>query len=143
MVDAKIRELELDDVPHMVRIYEKITGEKIDEDTMSAKIEHGQSLTALGAEVDGVLAGFIIGESEQGVFGEEETIGWINMVGLDPDHRNLGIGKKLGKELINRFHGLGIKIIRTIVEDEDYNLLSYFKSLGLTKVPWTVLELKD
>ncbi len=131
----------LDDVPRIIEIYEKITGEHVDEDTINEKIEYGQCLTALGAVKDGKLVGFIIGETEQGAFGEEEAIGWINMVGLDPEYRNMGYGKALGKELLNRFHGMGIRKLRTIVEDEDYGLLNYFKSLGLQKVPWTVLEL--
>ncbi len=142
MADITIRELSLDDVPRMVEIYRELTGEEIEEDTMSEKIEHGQCLTALGAEVEGNLVGFIIGETNQGTFGEEETIGWINMVGLDKNYRKMGIGTRLGKELLARFQGLGILKIRTIVEDRDYGLLNYFRSLGLEKVPWTVLELK-
>ncbi|RMG39486.1 MAG: GNAT family N-acetyltransferase [Methanobacteriota archaeon] len=141
MAEITIRELSLDDVPRMVEIYKGLTGDEIDEDTMSEKIEYGQCLTALGAEADGMLVGFIIGETNQGTFGEDETVGWINMVGLDKKYRKMGIGTKLGKELLARFQGLGIKKIRTIVEDRDYGLLNYFRSLGLEKVPWTVLEL--
>ncbi len=139
----EINELTLDDVSKMVEIYTKVTGKKnMTEEKMSEKIDYGQCLTAVGAFNDSVLVGFIIGDVTQDSFGLEEQIGWINMVGVDPEFNKLGVGKMLGKELLNRFKGLGTRQVRTIVQDKDEGLYQYFLRLGMNEASWKVLESK-
>lgn len=139
MTEAIFRNLELHDISRIQEIYQKITGDEELEEEFLVEVIDG-SLASLGAEIDGFLVGFVLGEIRKGAFGETYLVGWINMIGVDPQNRGMGLGKKLGEEIMSHFKGLGVRKVRTIVEDQDYQLLSYFKSIGLEKVDWTVLE---
>ena len=52
----------------------------------------------LVAEVDGKVAGFIIGEIRAWEFGSPPA-GWIFAIGVDPESRQIGIGTHLFKAI--------------------------------------------
>lgn len=136
-----IRPLDVDDIPKIIEIFEMITkSDGPDPDDLEARIEYGHNF-CLGAEIDNQFVGFIFGSSDKGFFGELETIGSIGLLGVHPEHRNQNIGSALGKELIEQFKGLGIKKIRTRVDNNDTSLLKYFMNIGLKPSNWTMLEL--
>ncbi|MHA2504395.1 MAG: GNAT family N-acetyltransferase [Candidatus Kariarchaeaceae archaeon] len=136
-----IRPLQIDDTEEIIEIYETITGENgPDEDDLESRMDYGDSLLCLGAEQNGKLIGFIFGSTRRGEFGETDMIGWVGLLGVHPQFRNLEIGRNLGIELINQFRGLGVKTIRTTVTNNNTSLLKYFMNLGLQPAPWTMLE---
>jgi ribosomal protein S18 acetylase RimI-like enzyme len=140
-MEFDIRPLDVNDIPKVVEIYETITDQSgPDPDDLEARIEYG-NMFCLGAEHNGTLIGFILGSSDKGSFGELETIGTIGMLGVHPDHRNKNIGRALGQELIGQYRALGIKKIRTRVDNNDTGLLKYFMNIGLKPSNWTMLEL--
>jgi ribosomal protein S18 acetylase RimI-like enzyme len=139
MTQFSFRNLEMYDTQRIQEIYSRITATNDLEEEILVEIIDG-SLASIGVEQDGILVGFVLGEVRKGAFGETESVGWINMIGVDPEYRGKSLGKKLGEEILQHFKGLGINRIRTIVKDDDYQLLGYFKSIGLQKVDWTVLE---
>ncbi|MDH5404897.1 MAG: GNAT family N-acetyltransferase, partial [Candidatus Heimdallarchaeota archaeon] len=99
-MDYIIRKLELEDIPQIMEIYEKITDTKSpDTDELEARMDFGESLLCLGAEIDNTLIGFIFGNIRRGEFGEEKPVGWIGLIGVDPKFQNEKIGRKLGIEL--------------------------------------------
>jgi predicted N-acetyltransferase YhbS len=133
MPDIKIRPLESGDIKDIIKIEKSIfSGRKKSKWEKSAMyyIEHGEAELRLGAEIDGKFVGFIIGDLRQSEFGLEELIGWIKVLGVAPSHQGSGIGGKLGEKLLANFKSRDIKTIKTFVEWDSGDLITYFKSLG-------------
>ncbi len=146
---VKIRPLSLDNIKDIVRIEKLIEGKLgiINEERMGYlkeatrySIEHSDSMMSLGAELDGNIVGFIIGEIRIWEFGIGEKTGWIRILGVDPDFQRSGIGRKLGEALLEHFERRGIKRVRTMAEWYTGDLISYFKSLGFNMLNMIPLE---
>ncbi len=146
---VKIRPLSLDDIKDIVRI-EKRLEEKlgvISEERMEYlreatryNIERSEPMMNLGAELDGNIVGFIIGEIRIWEFGIGEKTGWIRILGVNPDFQRCGIGRKLGEALLEHFERRGIKRVRTMAEWYPGDLISFFKSLGFNILNMIPLE---
>jgi ribosomal protein S18 acetylase RimI-like enzyme len=95
---------------------------------------------ALGAEVDGELAGFLFGEVRAFEFGSPPC-GWIFAVGVDPAHQRAGIASRLLDEACRRFQSAGIATVRTMVERRDVPVLAFFRAHGFAAGEFTQLEL--
>jgi ribosomal protein S18 acetylase RimI-like enzyme len=144
-----IRLLGMDDLEDILRIQQRIVGEQQSEnsdrlaslkDTTVYHLQHGDPLMNLGAEIDGKLVGFVIGEVRRWEFGRSEMIGWILILGVDPEYQGMGAGRKLGHTLLEHFRKKSVKKIQTLVEWHDGDLISYFKSLGFNLLPMLPLE---
>lgn len=86
----------------------------------------------LVAETDDAVAGFIVGSIKDWGFGVKHT-GWIEIVGVSPEHMGKGIGKALGEALIGHFRGKEIKEVYTSVRWDSGDLIEFFKSIGFDK----------
>ncbi|MEE8594184.1 MAG: GNAT family N-acetyltransferase [Candidatus Bipolaricaulota bacterium] len=82
----------------------------------------------LGAEVDGVLVGVVLGT-------HDGRKGWINRLAVLPDHRERGIGRALVMETEKRFNGLGIKIVTCMIEGGNDSSEDFFESIGYVRHP--------
>ncbi len=150
-VSAKIsiRFLGMDDLEDILRIEEKIIRERNDEyaerleslkDTTVYHLQHGDPMLNLGAEIDGKLVGFIIGEVRRWEFGHGGMTGWILILGVDHEYQGMGVGHKLSSTLLEHFRKKNITKIRTMVEWHEGELISYFKSLGFKMLGMLPLE---
>jgi N-acetylglutamate synthase len=77
----------------------------------------------LGAEVDGVLAGVVLGT-------HDGRKGWINRLAVRPMFRLRGIGKALVAEVERRIVASGIQIVTCLIEGENDASKRFFESLG-------------
>ncbi len=105
---------------------------------------HGQPGRAqerlfLVAELDGRLAGFIVGEIRAWEFGSPPC-GWVFALNVDPAVREGGIGASLFEAMCARFRAAGISTVRTMVNRRQRVQLSFFRSQGLTTGPYIELE---
>ena len=82
------------------------------------------------AELDGAIIGFMLGEVRSGEFGLEEPTGWIEVLGVHPDHRERGVGRRLADAMLAHFRSRGASEVRTLVEDSSEGIASFFGSLG-------------
>lgn len=146
---SNIRLLNMDDIEEILRIEKKIEEErnleipermKFLRETALHHLQHGDPLMNLGAEIEGVLRGFILAETRLWEFGRSEKIGWIKVLGVDPEYQNKGIGKKLGETLLKHFERVKVRRVRTLVNWYEGNLISYFKSLGFDILNMIPLE---
>jgi ribosomal protein S18 acetylase RimI-like enzyme len=101
------------------------------EDLFAAFIGHSPKTCLIAVEND-VVVGFIVGDVKEWGFGVERT-GWIEIVGVSPEHMGKGIGKALGEALIQYFKSEGIKEVYTSVRWDSGDLIEFFKSIGFDK----------
>ncbi len=101
------------------------------EDLFSAFIRNSPK-TCLVAEDADTVVGFIVGDVKEWGFGVERT-GWIEIVGVNPDHMGKGIGKALGEALLAYFRDEDIKEVYTSVRWDSGDLIEFFKSIGFDK----------
>jgi ribosomal protein S18 acetylase RimI-like enzyme len=144
-----IKLLDTSDLEEILNIADKI--ERLDnsekakrmaslKETAVFQLEHGDPSLNLGAEVDGKLIGFILGEIKIWEFGRGETTGWIKVLGVDRDYQGRGVGHKLGDTLLSHFQKKNVKKVRTLVDWYEGDLISYFKSLGFNMLNMLPLE---
>ncbi|OGR27950.1 MAG: hypothetical protein A2277_07040 [Desulfobacterales bacterium RIFOXYA12_FULL_46_15] len=74
------------------------------------------------------IIGFIMGELYIGEFGISREGASIDTIGVDPDFRRQGIGKKLMDEFVDHLKQLGVQKINTLVGKEDTRLMNYFNA---------------
>lgn len=94
---------------------------------------------ALGAEVEGELVGYLLGEVRAFEFGAE-TCGWVFAVGVDPNAMRHGVASQLLGEACRRFRAAGIAQVRTMVRRSDVPVLSFFRAHGFVAGEFTQLE---
>jgi ribosomal protein S18 acetylase RimI-like enzyme len=93
----------------------------------------------LAAEVQGSVAGFLVGDVRAFEFGSEPC-GWILEVGVQPRHARAGVGSALLMEACRRFRAAGVPTIRTMVRRNDVPVLTFFRSNGFVGGPYVQLE---
>jgi ribosomal protein S18 acetylase RimI-like enzyme len=135
LAKLNIRPLAIGDLDAIVEIDRKVSGEAR-RDFWGEKIELPSSrypLSGLCAEFEGRLVGFIVGEVSGWEFGIPEIVGWISTIGVDPDYQHKGVARKLTQELIKHLKEIGVGVIYTLVNWNDWDLLKFFHAMGFTR----------
>ena len=97
------------------------------------------------AEVDGKVVGFVVGgvvnrKEGQSIFNLLHTedpsslhqlVGWMDMIGINPEHRNIGIGSSL-TEAFYRECKRRNAVMRIIAYNNDEKLAGFLESMGFT-----------
>lgn len=132
---VSIRPMTIGDLDAIVEIDRKVLG-KPRPDYWMKKIELPNPrypLSCLVAEYEGEVIGFMVGEVSGWEFGIPDTIGWISTIGVDPAYQNRGVARKLGQEFIKNLKAIGVTIVYTLVNWNDWDLLKFFRSMGFTR----------
>ena len=130
-----IRPLTIADLDAVVEIERTILG-KTRRDYWEKKIETPNAqypVSSMAAELDGKVIGFIVGEVSGWEFGIPETIGWISTIGVDPVYQHRGVARRLSQEFIGNMKSIGVKIVYTLVNWSDWDLLKFFHAMGFTR----------
>jgi ribosomal protein S18 acetylase RimI-like enzyme len=135
LTGMRIRSLTIADLDAVVEIERKILG-RIRPDYWEAKIEAPNAklpLCCLAAELEGRVIGFMVGEVSGLEFGIPETIGWISTIGVDPAYQHKGVARKLSREFVGNMKSIGVKVVYTLVNWSDWDLLKFFRAMGFTR----------
>jgi ribosomal protein S18 acetylase RimI-like enzyme len=89
--------------------------------------------SSLVAEVEGKVIGFILGEVSGWEFGVPDTIGWISTIGVDPSYQHRGVAKRLGEEFVKNMKVIGVSLVYTLVNWNDWDLLKFFRAMGFAR----------
>lgn len=89
--------------------------------------------SSLVAELEGKVIGFVVGEVSGWEFGVPDTIGWLTIIGVDPDYQNRGVARRLGQEFVKNLKAVGVRVIYTLVNWNDWDLLKFFREMGFTR----------
>ncbi len=139
--EIKIRGIRAEDIPQIVSIQESILKKKISKRWVQKVEDHLKKRGGMGfvASKDGRGVGFIIGEIKGEGFGLEES-GWIEVVGVHPQHMGTGIGRMLAGKLFALFKKKGVRDIHTAVRWDAGDMLSFFKAIGFDRSPFINLR---
>jgi ribosomal protein S18 acetylase RimI-like enzyme len=134
---VRIRQLEDTDIGGITALDEKIGGQyrpEIWERRIGYYLRRDPEALVV-AELDGKVAGFMLGEVRSGEFGLEEPTGWIEVMGVDPDLRGQAIGRRLAERMLSHFQNQGASSVRTLVDETMTEIASFFDSLGFEPAP--------
>jgi len=95
---------------------------------------------SLVAELDGRVVGFLIGSLYYGEYGVVEPTASVDAIGVDPRYRGHRVGKAMMRQLRINLGALQISTLRTEVEWDDIDLVTFFKSEGFSPAPRLCLE---
>ena len=130
----RVRSLSAEDLESIIEIDEKVLGERRPEywrQKVQASTAHPAK--SLVAEIEGKVVGFILGTVSGWEFGVPSSFGWVDTIGVDPDYQRKGIARTLFQRIVEEFSKEGIEKIYTLVNWEDWDLLSFFKKMGFTR----------
>jgi ribosomal protein S18 acetylase RimI-like enzyme len=135
LTQLDIRPLTIGDLDAIVEIDSKVLG-KPRRDFWKKRIEVVNTqypLSCLVAERERKVIGFIVGEVSGWEFGVPDTIGWISTIGVDPAYQHQGVAKKLGEEFLKNLRAIGVSVVYTLVNWNDWDLLKFFRAMGFTR----------
>jgi ribosomal protein S18 acetylase RimI-like enzyme len=127
-----LTELDLDD---LIGIVERTTG-RYQPDLWEGRVTYylrRDPETSVVAEEGGRVVGFVLADVRRGEFGLEEPSGWIEVLGVEPEHRGSGLGRSLLEELFSRLKARGVTVIRTLVDRSMPELEGFFRKMGFAE----------
>jgi ribosomal protein S18 acetylase RimI-like enzyme len=133
-----VRALRAEDLEAIVRIDEKVGGRsrrKYFETKIASVLRDTGVTISLAAELDGILAGFLMGSVYYGEFGLPEPSATIDTIGVHPDFRGRKVGKALLRQLVMNLRALGIESLETLVAWNDWELLRFLEHEGFEPAP--------
>jgi ribosomal protein S18 acetylase RimI-like enzyme len=93
------------------------------------------------AEIDGKVIGFMFTDLRSGEFGLEETTGWIERFGVDPDYQGRSVGRRMFESAQEYLRGQGVTVLRTLVGPSDSDLAGFLRAVGFQNAPLQALEM--
>jgi GNAT superfamily N-acetyltransferase len=87
-----------------------------------------------------VIAGFLLGSLYYGEFGLPEPAAVLDTIAVDPDMRGRKVGKALMRQLLMNLRALNIARIRTEVDWEQLDLMSFLAHEGFAPARRLCLE---
>lgn len=139
-----VRALQPADLRRLVRIDEEITGRRRQtwyEGRLKRALQESDLVISLGAEVDGRLAGAMLGALQYGEFGRPDPVAELDTVLVDRAYARRGVARAMLRQLMKNLGALGIERIRTQVSWNEAELLGFFSRSGFQPVSRLVLEL--
>ena len=130
-----IRPLAMEDLDAIVEIDRKVLG-KVRRDYWKNKMELPNArypLSCLIAEMDGKVIGVILGEVSGWEFGIPDTVGWISAIGVDPAYQHRGVAEKLTQDFVRNLKSIGVNVLYTLVNWNDWDLLTFFRAMGFAR----------
>jgi GNAT superfamily N-acetyltransferase len=113
-----LRALRATDGERLVRMDERITGRNRGvwyERKLKRALEESDLNVSIGAEIDGILVGAMLGSVQYGEFGVAEPVAVLETILVDERHQGHGIGTAMLEEFARNLSRLGVERIRTEV----------------------------
>ena len=141
--DIRIRPLSELDISRIVSIDERLTGvyrPEVWERRVGYYLRRDPESCPV-AEFEGKLVGFMFSDIRGGEFGLEETTGWIERYGVDPDYQGRSIGRRLFDAVKSHMVQNEVATIRTLVDKSDSDLAAFLRAVGFDNASLQALEL--
>ena len=128
-----IRTMREGDTRAIVAIDRRITGRDRStyfESKLAEALHESDVCVSLIAERDGGPVGFIMARVDFGAFGRVEPTAVLDTVGINPDYRDLGIGRALLSQLLINLTTLRVEHVRTELGWRERDLLAFLDHCG-------------
>lgn len=138
-----VRTMREDDLEAVVSIDAAATGRRRPryfELMLQRAVKQAGLQISLVAEMEGRVAGFLIGSLYYGEYGVIEPSASIDAIGVHPRFRGRRAGKALMRQLRLNLGALHIKVLRTEVAWDDFELAAFFRSEGFAPAGRLCLE---
>jgi len=142
--DIRIRPLSELDISRIVSIDERLTGvyrPEVWERRVGYYLRRDPESCPV-AEFEGKLVGFMFSDVRGGEFGLEETTGWIERFGVDPDYQGRSIRRRLFDAVKSHMVRNEVVTIRTLVDKNDSDLAAFLRAVGFDNASLQALELR-
>lgn len=140
--EVKIRPLSELDISRIVLIDERLTGAyrpEVWEGRVAYYLRRDPESCPV-AEIGGTVVGFMFSDLRGGEFGLEESTGWVERFGVDPDFQGRSVGRRLFEAVLEQMRRRDAAVIRTLVDQKDAELGSFLRALGFQNAPLQALE---
>ena len=142
--DIRIRPLNELDISRIVSIDERLTGvyrPEVWERRVGYYLRRDPESCPV-AEFEDKVVGFMFSDVRGGEFGLEETTGWIERFGVDPDYQGRSIGRRLFEAVKTHMVQNEVITIRTLVDKNDSDLAAFLRAVGFDNASLQALELR-
>ena len=82
--------------------------------------------SSIVCEIDGKVAGFVMGDIYFGEFGIPETTATIDTIGVDPRSQNRGVASEMLDQFMMNMKVAGVNKVYTLVNWDDFALEKFF-----------------
>lgn len=131
------------DLDRVVELDRRLTGQpRADfyKRRLDAQAADPSSFISFAAADGTTLAGFFFAHVLDGEFGGQSPVVVLDALGVDPDARGRGIGRKLMVQLEETMKALGAKEMVTQADWTEHALVRFFGANGFTLAPRLMLE---
>lgn len=143
-VPCRVRRLRPADLARVVALDALVTGRerrgyfehKLQTNLLDSSVE-----VSLGAEVDGILVGFLLARVWTGEFGVTEPVAVLDTLGVQPAFQHRRIGEALVEQLTTNLRALAVRVLRTEVDWGSLELLGFFQRRGFRPAARVCLDL--
>lgn len=97
--------------------------------------------SALVAECEGKVVGFLFGDVRGWEFGFEKPTGWIEVIGVDPAFQGHRLGQRLAEALLAHWRALKVSSVRTLVDEKSPGIAAFMRSIGMAPSRITAYEM--
>lgn len=142
-MSTTIRDITSADIERVIELDRRLTGaprRNYHEKRMAAAAAEPNSFVTIAASDGAVLKGFIFAHILDGEFGGTGPVGVIETIGVDPDQRGNGLGRKLMAAVEDAMRKRGIREIATQADWTEHGITRFFQSAGFELAPRVVLE---
>ena len=134
--EVKIRGMSESDLPGVKEIDRQLVGEgRASSWPASVETEWSASVyrpaLSFVAQLGNEVVGFLLGDIRGAEYGTS-TSGWIDMMGVAPEHQHRGIGQRLVEAFCDECRKNQVKA-QVIIRDDDQQLIGFWASVGFKK----------
>ena len=142
-MSTTIRDIVSADLERVIELDRRLTGSQrrnYHEKRMAAAAAEPASFVTIAAADGPVLKGYAFAHILDGEFGGTGPVGVVDTIGVDPDQRGNGLGRKLMAAVENAMRQRGIKELVTQANWTEHGITRFFQSAGFELAPRLVLE---
>jgi GNAT superfamily N-acetyltransferase len=141
--DESARSINTGDLERVIAIDRAHTGHsrrRFFEKRFAAAAAHPDDFVQIGLTRGGSLRGFAIARLSRGEFGREDVVAVLDVVGVELESQDRGVGQALIEQLIEILRRKGVRSLHSQASWASHHLLRFFDTAGFQLCPRMVLE---
>jgi L-amino acid N-acyltransferase YncA len=137
------RSLDAGDLERVIAIDRGHTGHsrrRFFEKRFAAAAAHPDDFVQIGLMREGSLRGFAVARVLRGEFGRQDVVAVLDVVGVEPESHERGLGQMLIDRLIDALRQKGVRSLHSQAGWASHQLLRFFDAAGFQLSPRMILE---